>query len=159
VPQRLAQLVEVDDIAFANVHLSHGQVLNRRQLLQVARTLDGPAAIIGDYNAVGPTMLAGFRDAGPRRPTHRAGDVLPFRLDRCMLRDVRCVRAGVLHRGPSDHHPILLHLEAVPATLDDDEAAPPVGAVFARRWGPKMLRRRRVSLAGSRDELGGVREP
>lgn len=142
VPQRRAQLVNVDGIAFANVHLSHGQMLNRRQLLTVARALEGPAAIIGDYNAVGPTVLAGFRDVGPRRPTHATGEVRLFRLDRCLARDVRCARAGVLDRGPSDHHPIVLHLEPAPASLEaDDAAAPIIGAVFARRWPRRMLRR------------------
>lgn len=145
VPQRLAQLVQVDGIAFANVHLSHGQVLNRLQLARIARALEGPAAIIGDYNAVGPTVLPGFRDVGPRRATHRASDVVPFRLDRCMARALRCTKVGVLDRGPSDHHPIVLHLEAAPAMRRaspggpaDEQAVP-----SDRRWAARALLRRR----------------
>jgi len=49
------------------VHLSHGQFLNQWQLMHIANALDGPAAIVGDYNAVGPIKLAGFRDVGPRQ--------------------------------------------------------------------------------------------
>ena len=40
-PQRRAQLIHVGDITFANVHLSHGQLLNRRQLLRIAAALRG----------------------------------------------------------------------------------------------------------------------
>lgn len=112
VPPRVAQLVRIGDITFANVHLSHGQLLNRRQLLRVASELDGPAAVIGDYNAVGPTLLPGFRDVGPRVPTHFATNVVPFRLDRCLVRGLRCVGARTLERGPSDHRPIVLDLRA-----------------------------------------------
>jgi endonuclease/exonuclease/phosphatase family metal-dependent hydrolase len=111
VPPRLAQIVEIDGVSFANVHLSHGQLLNRRQLASVMQTLQGPAAIIGDYNAVGPVYLSEFHDIGPRRRTHRAANVIPLRLDRCMARGLRCVESKVLERGPSDHHPILLELE------------------------------------------------
>jgi len=111
-PPRIAQIVRLGDVTFANVHLSHGQFLNRRQLTRIARSIEGPAAIIGDFNAVGPTMLQGFRDVGPRWPTHRAGNVIPFRLDRCLVRDLYCARARVLERGPSDHRPIFLDLRA-----------------------------------------------
>jgi endonuclease/exonuclease/phosphatase family metal-dependent hydrolase len=110
MPPRIAQIVSVDGVTFANVHLSHGQFLNRRQLTRIARALEGPAAIIGDYNAVGPTRLSGFRDIGPRERTHLATNILPFRLDRCLARGLECSAAHVLHRGPSDHHPILLQL-------------------------------------------------
>jgi endonuclease/exonuclease/phosphatase (EEP) superfamily protein YafD len=119
VPPRIAQIVSVDGVTFANVHLSHGQLLNRRQLVRIAGALQGAAAIIGDYNAVGPTKLFGFKDIGPRERTHLATNILPFRLDRCMARGLDCSVAQVLHRGPSDHHPILLHLsvaqDCVPA--------------------------------------------
>jgi endonuclease/exonuclease/phosphatase family metal-dependent hydrolase len=115
VPPRVAQIVQVGDIAFANVHLSHGQFLNRRQLLRIARSLDGPAAIVGDFNAVGPIKLAGFKDVGPRKPTHIASNIISFRLDRCMVRGLRCMGARVLERGPSDHHPIILDLNIVSA--------------------------------------------
>jgi endonuclease/exonuclease/phosphatase (EEP) superfamily protein YafD len=112
VAPRVAQLVRIGDVTFANVHLSHGQLLNRRQLLRIASVLEGPAAVIGDYNAVGPTILPGFRDVGPREPTHLASKVLPFRLDRCLVRDLSCADARTLERGPSDHHPIVLVLRA-----------------------------------------------
>jgi endonuclease/exonuclease/phosphatase (EEP) superfamily protein YafD len=110
---RVAQLLRIGAITFANVHLSHGQLLNRWQLLRIANTLEeGPAAVIGDYNAVGPTLLPGFRDVGPREPTHVAQRVVPFRLDRCLVRDLHCAEARALERGPSDHRPIVLELEA-----------------------------------------------
>jgi endonuclease/exonuclease/phosphatase (EEP) superfamily protein YafD len=117
VPRRMAQLIRIGDVTVANVHLSHGQLLNRRQLLRIARTLDGPAAVIGDYNAVGPTALPGFRDVGPREPTHIASNVLPFRLDRCLVRGLHCADARALDRGPSDHRPIALELAAQPAAM------------------------------------------
>jgi endonuclease/exonuclease/phosphatase (EEP) superfamily protein YafD len=114
VPPRHAQLVQFAGISFANVHLSHGQFLNRWQLLHIASALEGPAAIIGDFNAVGPTMLPGFRDIGPRRRTHRASNIVNLRLDRCLARDMRVVGATVLDRGASDHHPIVLDLAVAP---------------------------------------------
>src|ERR1700744_6228945 len=117
VPPRHAQLVQFHVVSFANVHLSHGQFLNRGQLLHIASTLEGPAAIIGDFNAVGPTMLAGFRDIGPRRRTHRAGNIVNLRLDRCLARDLRATGAQVLERGASDHHPIVLDLSAEEGVL------------------------------------------
>jgi hypothetical protein len=110
------------DITFANVHLSHGQLLNRLQLMHIASLLHGPTAIIGDFNAVGPTLLPGFRDVGPREPTHVANNILRFRLDRCLVRGLHCGRAKALDRGPSDHCPIVLEL--APATLDVRERAP-----------------------------------
>ena len=110
VPPRVAQIVRFGDVTFANVHLSHGQFLNRRQLARIARTLKGPAVIVGDYNAVGPIKLSGFKDVGPRKRTHIARNIIPFRLDRCMARGVDCTEARVLDRGPSDHHPIILDL-------------------------------------------------
>ena len=114
VPPRLAQIVQLGDVAFANVHLSHGQFLNRWQLLHIANVLEGPAAIVGDYNAVGPIKLAGFKDIGPRQPTHSPSNIISFRLDRCMARGLRCSHGRVLARGPSDHHPISLDLHVVP---------------------------------------------
>jgi endonuclease/exonuclease/phosphatase (EEP) superfamily protein YafD len=117
VPPRHAQLVQFHGVSFANVHLSHGQFLNRWQLLHIASTLQGPAAIIGDFNAVGPTMLPGFRDIGPRRRTHRSGNIVNLRLDRCLARDLRATGAQVLERGASDHHPIVLDLSAEEGVL------------------------------------------
>ena len=106
VPPRLAQLLHVRGIGFANVHLSHGQLLNRRQVRTAAKRLEGPAAIIGDYNAVGAISLTGFHDAGPRKRTHK----FRTRLDRCLIRQIECKGATVLDRGPSDHHPIRMEL-------------------------------------------------
>ena len=114
VPPRVAQIVQFGEVAFANVHLSHGQFLNRWQLLHIANALEGSAAIVGDYNAVGPVKLAGFKDIGPRQPTHSPSNIISFRLDRCMARGLRCRESRVLARGPSDHHPIVLDLQAVP---------------------------------------------
>ena len=111
VPPRVAQIVRVGNISFANVHLSHGQFLNRWQLLHIARSLEGPAAVVGDYNAVGPIGVPGLRDVGPRQPTHLASNIIALRLDRCMVRGLRCTSARVLERGPSDHRPILLELD------------------------------------------------
>jgi endonuclease/exonuclease/phosphatase (EEP) superfamily protein YafD len=112
LPPRVAQLLHVGEITFANVHLSHGQWLNRWQLMRLAGTLHGPAAVIGDFNAVGPTMLQGFQDVGPRGRTHMCGTMIPLRLDRCLVRGVRCLSHQILDRGASDHHPIVLKLQA-----------------------------------------------
>jgi endonuclease/exonuclease/phosphatase (EEP) superfamily protein YafD len=109
-PLRVAQILQFGGITFANVHLSHGQILNRRQLVRIARSVEGPAAVVGDYNAVGPILLADFRDVGPREPTHIMSNVVPFRLDRCLARGVDCTVARVLERGRSDHCPIVLDL-------------------------------------------------
>jgi endonuclease/exonuclease/phosphatase family metal-dependent hydrolase len=110
VPQRIAQLVRLGGATFANVHLSHGQFLNRWQLLHIIRRLQGPAAIIGDFNAVGPTQLPGFRDIGPRQSTHLSAKLMPLRLDRCLASGLVCDSTKVLDRGRSDHHPIVLEL-------------------------------------------------
>jgi endonuclease/exonuclease/phosphatase (EEP) superfamily protein YafD len=111
--QRVAQILDLGPFAVANVHLSHGQVLNRRQLNRIAHALPPCAAVLGDYNLVGPTMVSGFRDVGPRRFTHVAADIMPLRLDRCLVRGLRCVRSSVLPREASDHHPIVVSLEVV----------------------------------------------
>lgn len=112
LPRRRAQIVQLGEITIANVHLSHGQLLNRRQLMRIAAALRGrPSAIIGDYNAVGPSLIPGFADVGPREPTHFGGDVLPFRLDRCLAHALACTFAGTLDFGPSDHKPIVLDLQ------------------------------------------------
>lgn len=109
--QRVAQILDLGAFSVANVHLSHGQVLNRRQLSRIAQALPPRAAVLGDYNLVGPTMVSGFHDVGPRRPTHVAADIMPLRLDRCLVRGLRCTRANVLPREASDHHPIVVSLE------------------------------------------------
>lgn len=115
-PQRSAQFIQIDGITIANVHLSHGQVMNRKQLRKIASSTSGPTAIIGDYNAVGPTTIKDFKDVGPRNVTHFAQKVVPFRLDRCLVRELECTRAKSLNRGRSDHKPILLELTKTAST-------------------------------------------
>lgn len=107
---RIGQLLDFGGFGIANVHLSHGQLLNRRQLRHVAEALPHRAAVLGDYNLLGPALLPGFRDVGPREPTHVAGDMVPVRLDRCLVRGVACMRAEALSRAASDHKPILVRL-------------------------------------------------
>lgn len=111
VPPRDALLVSFRGISFANVHLSHGQFLNRWQLRHIADAMTGPAAIIGDFNAVGPVRVLDFEDVGPRQKTHRASNLIALRLDRCMARGLDCTATQVLDKGPSDHHPIVLTLQ------------------------------------------------
>ncbi|CAO4181175.1 endonuclease/exonuclease/phosphatase family protein [Methylorubrum populi] len=111
---RVCQVLDCGDFGVANVHLSHGQVLNRRQLRRIALHLPQRAAVLGDYNIVGPALLPGFRDVGPRRPTHAMVDVLPLRLDRCLVRGLVCHERSVLPRGLSDHHPIVVRLAPAP---------------------------------------------
>lgn len=113
--RRVCQIVDLGDFAVANVHLSHGQVLNRRQLRRIARVLPPRAAILGDFNLVGPALLAGFRDVGPRQPTHIMGDIVPIRIDRCLARDMTCTGARALSRETSDHSPILVDLDIAAA--------------------------------------------
>lgn len=110
IVRRICQIVEVAGITVANVHLSHGQVLNRWQLRQIARVLPERAAICGDCNMLGTPLLPGFHDAGPRLPTHRPTRLLPLRLDRCFLRGIGCTAAVRLGRAASDHHPIMMTL-------------------------------------------------
>jgi len=110
VPPRLAQIISFHGITFANVHLSHGQFLNRFQLRHIIEQMEGPSAIIGDFNAVGPVGLQGFADIGPRRRTHRAANIVALRLDRCIARDLVCHASEVLDKGPSDHHPMVLDM-------------------------------------------------
>ena len=109
---RVCQIIDLDAFSVANVHLSHGQVLNRRQLRCIAQALPPRAAVLGDYNLVGPALLPGFRDVGPREPTHRAGDVVPLRIDRCLVRGLVCTDASTLARERSDHRPIMVRLAA-----------------------------------------------
>lgn len=108
--RRVSQVIDIGPFTVANVHLSHGQVLNRRQLRRVADALPPRAAVLGDYNLVGPAMLPGFRDVGPREHTHRAGDMVPLRIDRCLIRGLVCGHTDALHRATSDHRPIVVRL-------------------------------------------------
>lgn len=107
---RICQIIDFGAITVANVHLSHGQILNRRQLRRIAKALPFRSAVVGDYNLIGPALLPGFRDVGPREPTHIAGDVVPLRIDRCLIRGVACIGAHALLRENSDHRPIVLNL-------------------------------------------------
>ena len=109
-PPRKAQIIRFGDISIANVHLSHGQFLNRRQLRLIADLEPGRLAIVGDFNLVGPIRLRGFSDIGPRGTTHYAQRMVPLRLDRCVARGLDCHNAEILARGPSDHRPILIDL-------------------------------------------------
>ena len=108
--RRICQILDFGSFAVANVHLSHGQLLNRRQLRHIAQVLPYRAAVLGDYNLVGPALLPGFRDLGPRQPTHIAGDVVPLRIDRCLARGLICSDTAVLPREASDHCPIVVRL-------------------------------------------------
>lgn len=115
--RRIGLLADLGDFTVANVHLSHGQVLNRRQLWRVAAALPPRAAVLGDFNLVGPNLLPGFRDVGPREATHLAGDMLPLRIDRCLVRGLDCLSAGVLPWASSDHRPIMVRLAPPPAGM------------------------------------------
>ncbi len=118
VVQRCSQIIEFAGLTIANVHLSHGQVLNRRQLWRIAGALPDRAAILGDCNMVGAALLPGFDDVGARIATHRMGGVVPLRLDRCFLRGVVCTDARVLDFGASDHRPMLIEVAAALVSRD-----------------------------------------
>jgi endonuclease/exonuclease/phosphatase family metal-dependent hydrolase len=117
VPPRLAQIISFGGITIVNVHLSHGQFLNRFQLRHIMERVQGPSAIIGDFNAVGPVGFQGFSDIGPRMRTHRAGNIIALRLDRCIARGLVCSASEVLDKGPSDHHPMVLDMAVDPIFL------------------------------------------
>lgn len=114
MPPRLAQLLTLGGISIANVHLSHGQILNRRQLHAIAQATEGPTVIMGDYNAIGTIRIPEFSEVGPLGVTHR----LQTRLDRCIVRNLVCAKSRVLSRGPSDHHPIEVLIDPQPAPTD-----------------------------------------
>jgi len=109
-PPRQAQILKFPKFSIVNVHLSHGQLLNRRQIRHIGKSVAGPVAIIGDFNAVGPIVVKGFKDVGPRRITHMAKKLMPFRLDRVLVRDLVWSGAKTLKRGPSDHRPIVIEI-------------------------------------------------
>ena len=118
VPPRHAQLVQFHGVSFANVHLSHGQFLNRWQLLHIAQHPGRPRRHHRRFQRGRPHHAAGLsRDIGPRRRTHRSGNIVNLRLDRCLARDLRATGAQVLERGASDHHPIVLDLSAEEGVL------------------------------------------
>ena len=109
--KRISQIVPLEHFSVANVHLSHGQLMNRRQLRLIANHLPPRAMIIGDCNMVGPALLPGFRDVGERGPTHDMGEMVPLRLDRCFVRNLNRVRAEILGRAGSDHRPIAIWVD------------------------------------------------
>ena len=119
VSPRLALVVRLGSLEVANVHLDHGQLANRRQLRHLLDSHERLGMVIGDYNALGRIGLPGFADVGPRRTTHMAYGLVPLRLDRCLVRGLRCTAATALDYGRSDHRPILLEFvseqERVPA--------------------------------------------
>jgi endonuclease/exonuclease/phosphatase (EEP) superfamily protein YafD len=125
---RVCQIIDLGAITIANVHLSHGQILNRRQLRRIASVLPYRAAVLGDYNLIGPALLPGFRDVGPREHTHIAGDMVPLRIDRCLIRGVACLEARALLRETSDHRPIVVSLNVMPH-YRAVEAEPAMGIV------------------------------
>ena len=112
VVRRIALIADLGPFSVGNVHLSHSQLLNRRQLRRITRHLGQRAAILGDYNLIGPTLLPGFHDVGPRLATHVAGDIVPLRIDRCLVRGVVCTGTHILPRASSDHRPIVVELSA-----------------------------------------------
>ena len=122
---RFAMRLAFDGLTLVNVHLNHGQILVRRQFRYISRDIAGPAAVVGDFNTVGPILAAEWRDIGPRAVTHMAKGVIPLRLDRVLARGLRCDRALALDRGRSDHRPILVELEriAMPAAGPLQDAA------------------------------------
>ena len=109
--KRISQIVSLESLTVANVHLSHGQLMNRRQLRLIASYLPPRAMIIGDCNMVGPALLPGFRDVGERGPTHDMGKIVPLRLDRCFIRNLGGARAEILGRSGSDHRPIVIWVD------------------------------------------------
>jgi endonuclease/exonuclease/phosphatase family metal-dependent hydrolase len=111
IVQRVCQIINMGSFSVANVHLSHGQMLNRRQLRRIAAALPERAAILGDCNMVGAPFLPGFADIGSRQPTHRMSNILPLRLDRCLTRALHCTSFEVLDQGASDHHPLKVVLQ------------------------------------------------
>ena len=136
---RVCQIVDLGTFSIANVHLSHGQILNRRQLRCIVEVLRPRAAVLGDYNLVGPAMLPGFRDVGPREHTHIAGGMVPLRIDRCLVRGLSCTEARALLPEASDHRPISVRLDVA--------AHPPARPHWARRHYDAVIRDRSKSVA------------
>lgn len=110
IVRRHAQIIDFGSFSIANVHLSHGQILNRRQLRHLVPMLRNQAIIMGDFNLVGPTLLPQFQDVGPRAPTHRMAEIFPIRIDRCLVRGMHLMTHQILPNFSSDHHPIFVKL-------------------------------------------------
>jgi endonuclease/exonuclease/phosphatase (EEP) superfamily protein YafD len=124
IVRRVCQIVDLGGFSVANVHLSHGQMLNRRQLRRIASALPECAAILGDCNMVGAPLLPGFRDVGARQATHRMSNIIPLRLDRCFIRGLSCISAEVLDQGASDHRPLQVVLADSRANTPIDPQTP-----------------------------------
>lgn len=107
----LALVVRVKNLCFANVHLDHGQLANRRQIRHLVAARVGIDVVAGDFNALGSMHLPGFEDVGPRSATHFVKGVVPVRIDRCLVRNMVATRVEALAPGKSDHRPILIDLE------------------------------------------------
>ena len=108
--KRRAMVITANGTKVANVHLSHGQMLARRQFAQAAGAIGEQGAVVGDYNMVGPVWVDGWMDAGPSTWTHLAKGLVPLRLDRCLVRGMQCDAPRALRRGSSDHRPIVFDL-------------------------------------------------
>ncbi|ACL55536.1 endonuclease/exonuclease/phosphatase family protein [Methylobacterium nodulans] len=146
---RVCQVLDCGTYGVANVHLSHGQMLNRRQLRRIEQHLPVRAAVLGDYNLVGPALLPGFRDVGPRHPTHAMVEIVPLRLDRCLVRGLICRHTAVLPRGASDHRPIVVHLEPSSLPLSRPGIAHLRDRVDLRGMAAAIARRRRAGAPAS----------
>ena len=81
---------------------------------------------------------------GPREPTHYGANVVPFRLDRCLLHGLACHSGTTLDFGPSDHKPIVLELK--PA-----EPRRKPGAL--RRLARRRISRLRAGLAAKHSKI------
>jgi endonuclease/exonuclease/phosphatase (EEP) superfamily protein YafD len=140
---RICQIVQIDEYVVANVHLSHGQVLNRLQLARICQLLPPRAAILGDCNLIGPPLLADFEDVGPRQATHTIEGIASLRLDRCFVRGLLCEESEALIRGSSDHQPISVRL-SLPETKEVREALPVAQSAMKSRalaLSPRKARR------------------
>ena len=148
--ERVCLILSLGAFAVANVHLSHGQVLNRRQLRRIAEALPPRAAVLGDYNLLGPAMLPGFRDVGPREPTPRSLDLVPVGIDGCLVRGMACLGARALGRGGSDHRPIAVYL--LPTKLYRSPAVRlRLRTVKLRRVAAQQFRQRGLKLRFQRE--------
>ena len=120
-----------------------GRIVAVGSSAEVERARRDPDGVCVDLG--GRVVIPGFVDAGPREPTHLAGNVVPFRLDRCLLHGLACRSATTLDFRPSDHKPIVLELIAAEA----------------RKHGPlRRLARRRMAqlkraVAGNLRKMSG----
>jgi endonuclease/exonuclease/phosphatase (EEP) superfamily protein YafD len=114
---RIALVLDYHAFSVACLHLSHGQILVRQQFRTLSQAIDGPLAVLGDFNVIGPiTLNAAWSDKGPWAFTHMAYRFGPLRLDRCLVREVKCIKAKALPWAESDHRPIIAELRCAPLT-------------------------------------------